>query len=63
MTPEGNSSYKKLAVQCLNEALCFISSSVLAASFHLRNRLLLLAAKRLVVKKPNFNIYLQKNNA
>ena len=41
-----NSTYKKLAVQCLNEALCFLSSSVLADSFVLRNRQLLVAAKR-----------------
>jgi hypothetical protein len=41
-----NSTYKKLAVQWLNEALCFISSSVLADSFVLRNRQLLVAAKR-----------------
>jgi hypothetical protein len=44
--PAGNSTYKKLAVQWLNEALCFLSSSVLADSFRLRNRQLLLAAKR-----------------
>ena len=44
--PAGNSSYKKLAVQWLNEALCFVSSSVLADSFRLRNRQLLVAAKR-----------------
>jgi hypothetical protein len=36
-----NSTYKKLAVQCLNEALCFVSSLVLADSFRLRNRQLL----------------------
>jgi len=30
--PAGNSSYKKLAVQWLNEALCFVSSFVLADS-------------------------------
>lgn len=41
-----NSTYKKLAVQCLNEALSFVSSSVLADSFVLRNRQLLIAAKR-----------------
>jgi hypothetical protein len=41
-----NSTYKKLAVQCLNEALCFVSSAVLADSFRLRNRQLLVAAKR-----------------
>jgi len=49
-----NSTYKKLAVQWLNEALCFVSSSVLADSFRLRNRQLLVAAKRQVVKKLNF---------
>ena len=47
-----NSSYKKLAVQWLNEALCFASSSVLVDSIRLRNRQLLVAAKRQVVKKP-----------
>jgi hypothetical protein len=41
-----NSTYKKLAVLCLNEALCFVSSSVAADSFRLRNRQLLVAAKR-----------------
>jgi hypothetical protein len=41
-----NSTYKKLAVQLLNEALCFVSSSVLADSFVLRNRQLLIAANR-----------------
>jgi hypothetical protein len=42
----GNSTYKKMAVQWLNEALCFVSSSVLADSFRLPNRQLLVAAKR-----------------
>ncbi len=42
----GNSTYKKLAVQWLNEHLCFVSSSVLADSLVLRNRQLLVAAKR-----------------
>ncbi|HCP94666.1 MAG TPA: hypothetical protein DIU05_11640 [Bacteroidetes bacterium] len=41
-----NSTYKKLAVQWLNGALCSVSSSVLADSFRLRNRQLLVAAKR-----------------
>jgi hypothetical protein len=41
-----NSTYKKLAVQWLNEVLCFVSSSVLADSFRLRNRQLLVAAER-----------------
>jgi hypothetical protein len=39
-----NSTYKKLAVQWLIEALCFVSSSVVADSFRLRNRQLLVAA-------------------
>jgi hypothetical protein len=41
-----NSTYKKLAVQWLNEALCFVSSSVVVDSLVLRNRQLLVAAKR-----------------
>jgi len=45
-TPACNSTYKKLAVQWLNEALYFVSSFVVAVSLVLRNRQLLLAAKR-----------------
>jgi len=41
-----NRTYKKLAVRWLNEALCFVSSFVVADSFRLRNRQLLVAAKR-----------------
>lgn len=43
-----NSSYKKLAVQWLNEVFCFVSSSVLADPPRrmLRNRQLLEAANR-----------------
>ena len=41
-----NSTYKKLAVQWLNEVLCLVSSFVVADSFRLRNRQLLVAAKR-----------------
>jgi len=41
-----NSGFKKLAVQWLNEALCFVSSLVVADSFVLRNRQLLKPAKR-----------------
>jgi len=41
-----NSTYNKLAVQCLNEALCFVSSFVVADSLVLRNRQLLVAANR-----------------
>ena len=50
-----NSTYKKLAVQWLNEASCFVSSSLVADSFVLRNRQLLVAAKRQAVKKPLFS--------
>ncbi len=32
-----NSTYKKLAVQWLNEALCFVLSLVVVDSFRLRN--------------------------
>ena len=46
ITPTGNSTYKKLAVQWLNEHLFFVSSTVLADSFVLRNRQLLVAANR-----------------
>jgi len=45
-TTEHNSTYMKLAVQWLNETLCFVSSSVVADSFRIRNRQLLVAAKR-----------------
>jgi len=41
-----NSTYKKLAFQWLNEALFFVSSFVVAESLALRNRQLLVAAKR-----------------
>jgi hypothetical protein len=41
-----NSTYKKLAIRWLNKTLCFVSSSVVADSFRLRNRQLLVAANR-----------------
>ena len=46
----GNRTYKKLAVQWLNEAVCFVSSSVVADSFVLRNRQLLVAEKRVCLE-------------
>ena len=49
-----NSTYKKLAVQWLNEALFFVSSSVVADSLVLRYRQLLVAANRQAVKKVVF---------
>jgi hypothetical protein len=49
-----NSTYKKLAVQWLSEALCFVGNSVLEDSSVLLNRQLLVAAKRYgQVYKPN----------
>lgn len=48
-----NSSYKKLAVQWLNEALGIVASSVLADSFELRNRQLLVAAKHYTILKTS----------
>ncbi len=44
-----NSTYKKLAVLWLIEAFYFVSSSVLADSLVLRNRQLLVAAKRKIL--------------
>jgi hypothetical protein len=46
-----NRRLAKKRVQCLNEALCFVSSSVLADSLVLRNPLLRQAPKRQAVKK------------
>jgi hypothetical protein len=45
-TPAGNSTYKKLAVQWLNEIRFFNQTFVQVDSFVLRNRQLLIAAKR-----------------
>jgi len=41
-----NGRLAKVAVQWLNEALCFVSSFIVAESSVLRNRQLLVAAKR-----------------
>jgi hypothetical protein len=53
-----NSRLAKKRVQCLNEALCFVSSSVLADSLVLRNPLLRQAPKRWWSSEKN-----KKNNA
>ena len=45
ITQASNSTYNILSVQWLTEALCFVSSSVVADSFRLQNRQLLVAAK------------------
>ena len=50
-----NSTFKKLAVQWLNEALCFASSSLVSDSFRLRNRQLLVAANRNVTSIEFFH--------
>ena len=41
-----NRRLAKKRVQCFNEILCFVSSSVVADSLALRNRQLLVAANR-----------------
>jgi hypothetical protein len=51
-----NSTYKKLAVQWLNEALCFVSSSVVADSFVLRNPPPSPSPKTLKTNKKSINI-------
>ncbi|MBK7233810.1 MAG: hypothetical protein IPH93_16505 [Saprospiraceae bacterium] len=51
-----NISYKKLPVQWLNKALCFVSSSVVANSFRLRNCQLLVIAKHYVQLKQINNM-------
>jgi hypothetical protein len=45
-TPAANSTYPKVAVQWLNQALCFYQSSCLVDSEVLRNRHLRVAANR-----------------
>ena len=58
--PAGNNTYKKLAVQWLNEALYFVSSFVVADSLVLRNRQLLLAANRCTQAKITQSRKIQK---
>lgn len=45
-TPAGNSTYPKVAVQWLNQALCIYQSLCLVDSEELRNRHLRVAANR-----------------
>jgi hypothetical protein len=56
-----NSTYKKLAVQWLNEVLCFVSSLLVTDSFVLRNRQLLVAAKRYSQCQKNETSNMHKN--
>jgi hypothetical protein len=46
LTPATNSTYPKVAIQWLNQALCFYQSLCLVDSEVLRNRHLRVAAKR-----------------
>ena len=55
-----NSTYKKLAVQLLYQALCFVSSSVVADSFRRRKRQLLVAAKRWQTFNQTYYLILQQ---
>ena len=55
-----NSTYPKVAVQWLNQALCFYQSLCLVDSEVLRNRHLRVAAKR--CKKPCEKRYGYENN-
>lgn len=48
-TPAHNNTYPKVAVQWLNQALCFYQSFCLVDSEALRNRHLQVAAKRYVL--------------
>jgi hypothetical protein len=54
--PATNSTYPKVAVQWLNQALCFYQSFCLVDSLVLRNRHLRVAANRQIVKKPIHNL-------
>jgi hypothetical protein len=58
----GNSTYKKLAVQWLNEDLRFVSSSVVSDSFVLRNRQLLVAPKRYPDRNSQRSIFVPEHS-
>jgi hypothetical protein len=53
----------KVAVQCSADTFVGNQSLVLRINISGENRHLSQAENRQAVKKPNFNIYLQKNNA
>jgi hypothetical protein len=53
----------KVAVQCSADTFVVNQTLVLRINIWGKNRHLRQAEKRQAVKKPNFNIYLQKNNA
>ena len=56
-----NTGFASGGVTCKVGALCFYFSSVLVDSFVLRNPPEREARKRQAVKKPNSNLFLQKN--
>jgi hypothetical protein len=53
----------KVAVQCSADTFVVNQTLVLRINIWGKNRHLRQARNRQAVKKPNFNIYLQKNNA
>ena len=53
-SPAGNSTYKKLAVQCPADSFVIAENLVLRINICGKNRQLLVAAKRQDVKKPTF---------
>ena len=59
MKPAHNSTYPKVAIQWLNQALCFYQNSCLVDSEVLLNRHLRVAAKRyrLCCGRPQTEIY------
>ena len=58
-----NSSLAKGGLTCFVETFVLKQTFVFRMDFGAKNPALRQARKRQAVKKPNFNIYLQKNNA
>ena len=58
--PAYNSTYKKLAVQWLNEVQFFNQTFVQIDSFVLRNRQLLIAAKRCKTRRSSLRLLKQE---
>ena len=56
-TAATNSTYPKVAVKWLNQALCFYQNLCLVDSEVLRNRQLLVAAKRYIYPTPKIKIH------
>jgi hypothetical protein len=60
-TPAPNSTYPKVAVQWLNQALCFYQNFCLVDSEVLRNRHLRVAAKRCGIYFSDATVNIDKN--